>query len=283
MAASLVASKQKRWLFVILILTALFLFAGCSANGDRAELVLYTTTSVYDSGLLDYLLQDFNRAKVKVVAVGTGEALRNAELGNADLVLVHAPDLEAAYIEKGVIEKRIPIAINYFLITGPEEDPAKVADAKTAAEALKKIFMTRSPFVSRGDNSGTHLKELSLWEKAGVHPEENPNYLESGQGMAETLRLASEKRAYTLTDPATFAATKGLDLKAFSIKDKELINIYSVGLISRKVIGEERYGLARELFAYLTSDEALKKIESFAKKFKDATGVNVYEPVTGEN
>lgn len=282
MVASSVASKQKRWFFGLLLFTSFFLVTGCLTNQNETELVLYTTTSVYDSGLLDCLLKDFKRARVKMVAVGTGEALRNAELGNADLVFVHAPDLEAAYIKKGVIEKRAPIAINYFLIAGPEEDPAKVADAKNITEALSRIYKTRTPFISRGDGSGTHLKELSLWKKAGINPQDNPNYVQSGQGMAETLRLASEKRAYTLTDPATFVVTKGIGLRAFSFNDREMLNVYSVALVSSKLIGKKRYSLANELFTYLTSKEALKKIESFSRKLKSADGIFVFNPVAGE-
>jgi tungstate transport system substrate-binding protein len=151
-------------------------------------------------------------------------------------------------------------------------------DASTAIDAFKRIYEARAAFVSRGDGSGTHLKELSLWKEAGIDPRKNPNYFESGQGMAETLRIASEKKAYTLTDPATFLTTRGLGLRAFFIRDKKLLNVYSVALVSKKIIGRSRYELAKKLYAYLLSRKTARKIDCFSKKYEKSFGIIIYEP-----
>jgi len=157
---------------------------------------------VYDSGLLDRLLAPFPHP-VQVLAVGTGQALRPAERKDVDAVLVHAPDLEGEALARGRIAQGLCLAENRFLLAGPEEDPARVREAREVLEALRRIARAQAPFVSRGDRSGTHLKELELWRRAGIAPK-GPWYLESGAGMAQTLVLAAEKGAYTLTYLATF-------------------------------------------------------------------------------
>ncbi len=196
---------------------------------------LATTTSVYDSGLLDALLLPFTQAtgtRVEVLAVGSGQALRLAERGDVEAVLSHAPELEREGLKRGYIAQPLCLAQNAFLLVGPKEDPARVREAKGILEAFRRL--AQAPFVSRGDRSGTHLKERELWAKAGVKPHP-PWYLEAGAGMGQTLVLAAEKRAYTLTDPATFLRQKErLDLLPLYARDEALLlNQYTFFLAPR--------------------------------------------------
>lgn len=255
----------KKTLLLLILVLAVFL-ALSGKVPDRKVVYLYTTTSVYDSGLLDFLLKDFTSYDVKVIAVGTGEALKNAELGNADVLIVHSPELEKSYLKKGVITKRVPIAYNYFVVVGPLNDPAGVSRKRNALEAFRAIYESSSSFVTRADNSGTYFKEVSIWEKLGLNPSKNPGYFESGLGMAETLKLAEEKGAYTLTDLGTLAQVKAPDLRVFFFPDQEMKNIYSVCLVSSSIIGKDRYERARRLFSYLTSQWAAKKIDYFSQE-----------------
>jgi tungstate transport system substrate-binding protein len=195
--------------------------AAASASTSSTQLILATTTSLQDSGLLDVLVPAFQKASgltVKTVAVGTGQALTMGQEGNADVLFVHAPTQEQTFI----------VAHNYFWIVGPKADPAGVAGAASATDAFKKIAAAQAPFVSRGDKSGTNTKELALWKDAGVTPS-GSWYIQSGQGMGPTLQIASEKSAYTLTDTATFLASQSkLQLEALMKGNKALINVYSV-------------------------------------------------------
>jgi tungstate transport system substrate-binding protein len=218
---------------------------------------LATTTSVYDSGLLDRLLAPFPQ-RVQVLSVGTGQALRLAERKDVDAVLVHAPDLEAQALKKGHIAEGLCLAENHFLLAGPKEDPAQVRAARDVLEALRRIAQAQAPFVSRGDRSGTHLKELELWRRAGLSPRK-PWYLESGAGMAQTLVLAAEKGAYTLTDPATFLTVgkkRGLEA-LYGREDPLLQNRYSYYLVPASP-GEEK---AEALRHFLASEEAARLVE----------------------
>ncbi len=195
------------------------------------ELILATTTSTRDSGLLELLIPKFEAASgyiVKVVAVGTGQALKMGEEGNADVLLVHSPKAELDLMDKGFGKDRVLVMHNDFIIVGPAADPAGIAGSPTAVEAFQKIQTGGSIFVSRADDSGTHKMELNLWRLAEVTPGSEA-YLETGQGMGDTLRIASEKGAYTLTDRATYLALSStLDLKVLVEGDKALLNIYHV-------------------------------------------------------
>src|SRR4030042_1167260 len=176
---------------------------------DRPDLILATTTSTQDSGVLDALVPAFQDATgyvVKVVAVGTGQALKMGEEGNADVLLVHAPASEKDFMSKGSGMDRKLVMHNDFILVGPVGDPAAIKGA-AAAEAFAKIAAAAAPFISRGDDSGSHKMELGLWKKASVEPA-GDWYQESGQGMGATLQIASEKTAYTLTDRATYLANK---------------------------------------------------------------------------
>jgi tungstate transport system substrate-binding protein len=173
-----------------------------SAAGQSRSVILSTTTSTQDSGLLDVLVPMFERQTgytVKTVSVGTGQALALAARGEADVALVHAPEVEKTYVAEGKLSNRRLVMYNDFVVVGPEADPARIKGEKSAAAALKRIAESGARFVSRGDKSGTHTLELTLWKRAGVAPAA-PWYIESGQGMGATLGIADDRRAYTITD-----------------------------------------------------------------------------------
>jgi len=231
-------------------------------------MTLATTTSVENSGLLDALLPGFEQGSgiaVKVVAVGTGAALRIAREGNADLVFVHDPKSEEAFVSEGFGLERIPVMFNYFWIAGPAADPAGIKGASPEA-AFRKIAEARTPFVSRGDKSGTHEKEKSLWAAAGIAPAEEW-YLESGQGMIETLRIASQKGAYTLTDNATFLFhRRDLDLAPLIIGSDLLLNPYSlIPLNPAKNPGLKKEEAAA-LVSFFASAAARETIAAYGKE-----------------
>ena len=217
-----------------------------------------TTTSLYATGLLDYLADQFYReypnVRIDFIAVGSGEALKRAAKGDACMVFVHAPSLEREYIEKGVLEQHRIVAYNFFVVVGPQDDPAGVRGAKSAAEVFMKIYVAgeegKATFVSRGDYSGTHVKEMSIWRLASLNPRGRPWYRESGAGMAQTLVIANELRAYTLSDIGTYLKLKKdgklPNLEILYSNDTELINIYSIYIV-KSCTGEERK--YAELFA----------------------------------
>ena len=201
------------------------------AQTSRAPVILATTTSTQDSGLLDVLVPLFERDSgltVKTIAVGTGQSLALAGRGEADVVLVHAPDLEKKYVSEGKLLNRRLVMYNDFVIIGPTDDPAGIKNSTSAAQAMKAIANSGSRFVSRGDNSGTNILEKTLWKMAGVQPAA-PWYIESGQGMGMTLGVADDRNAYTLTDRGTYLAyQKRLRLPILVQGDRPLLNIYSV-------------------------------------------------------
>jgi tungstate transport system substrate-binding protein len=201
------------------------------AQAQSSTVILSTTTSTQDSGLLDVLVPMFEKKTgmtVKTISVGTGQALALAARGEADVALVHAPSVERKYVEEGKMRNRRLVMYNDFVIIGPEDDPAKIKGMPKAVDALKRIAETQSRFVSRGDKSGTHVLEQGLWKQAGVEPK-GAWYIESGQGMGQTLGIANDRRAYTITDRGTWLAfQKHISLPILVEKDKPLLNIYSV-------------------------------------------------------
>ena len=215
-------------ILAILISFNLFL-ASCKKNIDT-EVILATTTSTYDSGLLDELLPAFEEEtgyKVKPIAVGTGEAIAMGERGEADVILVHARSAEDEFVENGYGVNRKDVMHNDFVIVGPEDDPANIKGL-IAVEAFKVLSQTENLFVSRGDNSGTNKKEITIWGKAGISPE-GEWYIESGQGMGATLRIADEKQAYTMTDRGTYLSQEeSLSLIVLVEGDEILFNPYGV-------------------------------------------------------
>ena len=201
--------------------------------GEAASksVILSTTTSTQDSGLLDVLVPLFEKksgTRVKTISVGTGQALALATKGEADVALVHAPSLEKKYVAEGKLTNRRLVMYNDFIILGPANDPAKIKSTKSSAEAMKRVAASASRFVSRGDNSGTHNLEKSLWKNAGIQPK-GEWYIESGQGMGATLGIANDRNAYTISDRATYLAfRKRVTLAVLLESDKPLLNIYSV-------------------------------------------------------
>jgi len=217
--------------FLFLIGTLVTSSPAIAGEAREKNVILSTTTSTQDSGLLDVLVPLFEKQtgySVKTISVGTGQALILAAKGDADVTLVHAPSLEKKYLAEGKLLNRRLVMYNDFVIIGPKDDPAKVKSVKTARAALKHIEQARAGFVSRGDNSGTHNLEKSLWQQAGIEPR-GSWYIESGQGMGATLGIAEERAAYTLADRGTYLAFgKRLTLPILLEGDKLLLNIYSV-------------------------------------------------------
>jgi tungstate transport system substrate-binding protein len=215
---------------VLLVILSILSLA-VPAAAQSATVILSTTTSTQDSGLLDVLVPMFEKRTgmtVKTISVGTGQALALAARGEADVALVHAPSVERKYVEEGKMRNRRLVMYNDFVVIGPEDDPAKIKGMAKAVDALKRIAGTQSRFVSRGDKSGTHVLELGLWKQAGVEPK-GAWYIESGQGMGQTLGIANDRRAYTITDRGTWLAfQKRISLPILVEKDKLLLNIYSV-------------------------------------------------------
>jgi tungstate transport system substrate-binding protein len=216
---------------LLALIVTLSLVHSAAAQAPSTTVILSTTTSTQDSGLLDVLVPAFERKSgytVKTISVGTGQALALAARGEADVTLAHAPSLEKKYVAEGKMTNRRLVMYNDFLIIGPQDDPAKIKGEKSAVAALKKIAATGSRFVSRGDKSGTHTLELALWKQAGVAPAA-PWYIESGQGMGGTLGIADDRSAYTITDRATLLAfSKRVRLVPMVEGDRPLLNIYSV-------------------------------------------------------
>jgi tungstate transport system substrate-binding protein len=250
-----IMKNQPHWLVVLTLALALLLGA-CASPATPApatqapaatqaasqpatpvikDLILATTTSTQDSGLLDVLVPMFEQQTgyvVKTVAVGTGAALQMGQEGNADVLLVHAPAAEKPLVEQGYVNDRRLVMHNDFIIVGPSSDPAGIKGTKTAAEAFRKISDTGAPFISRGDDSGTNKMELTLWKSASITPQ-GDWYSQSGQGMGATLKIASEKQGYTLTDRATYLANKSvLDLDILVEGDPALLNVYHVMVVN---------------------------------------------------
>ncbi|RNB86035.1 tungsten ABC transporter substrate-binding protein [Brevibacillus panacihumi] len=237
--------------------------APAPSAGEKKEIILATTTSTQDSGLLDALLPVFEQQSgitVKVIAVGTGQAIKLGEEGNADVLLVHSRKAEDEFVEKGFGINAFDVMYNQFYIVGPAEDPAGIKGVQSAKEAMAKIAEKQSPFVSRGDDSGTDKKEKSIWKEAAITPE-GSWYVSSGQGMGETLQMADEMRAYTLTDEATFLSRK-LNLEVLVQGDKSLLNPY--GIIQVKSSAKPEEGM--QLIRFFTEEQGQKLIGEFGKE-----------------
>lgn len=255
---------------LIYLLVMLVILAACApAAPANKDLILATTTSTQDSGLLDELVPVFQEDTgyvVKTVAVGTGEALEMGRQGNADVLLVHAPASEKELMDEGYGSERLLVMHNDFIIVGPPADPAAIKGTPTAVEAFQKIAAAKAPFISRGDDSGTHKMELAIWKKAGITPE-GDWYQESGQGMGATLKIASEKQAYTLTDRATYLANKdtlGLDILVEG--DAGLLNVYHVIVVNPEKYPKVNVDGAKAFATFLTSKATQALIGEFGKE-----------------
>ncbi|MFQ5905817.1 MAG: substrate-binding domain-containing protein [bacterium] len=258
-----------RWHVILLL--CILLVSSCrevTSESQPLRLRLATTTSTENTGLLYEILPPFERmfnVKVDVIAVGTGKALKLAENGDVDAVLVHAREAEDAFVASGFGVNRRDLMYNDFIIAGPEEDPANVRGLKDAARAFVMIAKNRASFVSRGDDSGTHKKELAIWRESGLTPS-RAWYIESGQGMGPTLQIADEKRAYCLTDRGTYLAFKEkLDLAIVCQGDRRLFNPYGIIAVSPALHPDARYVHAMALIGWLTSPRCQRMIGEFKR------------------
>ena len=235
---------------------------------DASRLVLATTTSTQDSGLLDYLLPMFEKefnTKVDVIAVGTGQALQIGKDGNADVLMVHARSQEDAFMKAGDGVRRVDVMYNDFILIGPESDPAKIKGIASAADAFKKIAEAKATFISRGDKSGTNTKELAIWKAAGIDPAGASWYVSAGQGMGEVLTMADEQQAYTLSDRATYLTRtkKGLGLKILVEKGNDLLNPYGVIAVNPNKGPQINADLGTKFIDWIISVPTQEKIKEF--------------------
>jgi tungstate transport system substrate-binding protein len=262
-------------LFLLLIAS---MFGGCIQ--EENEIVMATTTSTYDSGLLDYLLpvfEDEYGIEVKVVPVGTGRALEYGRRGDVDVILVHSPEDEKSFVSDGFGTERHCVMYNDFLIVGPKDDPAGIK-GKTAIHALRRILNTDSQFISRGDSSGTHKKELALWGIAGGYHNLGSWYVETGTGMGKTLLVASEKEGYTLVDRGTYTSMKkSVNLDILVSGDELLTNPYGIMAVNPETSPGVNNAGAQKLITWIMSDEAQQMIADFTKD-----GEQLFVPLHGE-
>jgi len=261
---------RRRWLPLVLSLAIFaFLQKPVTADSSSTRIRMATTTSTDNSGLLEYLLPHFEEQSgfiVDVIAVGTGKALKLAERGDVDIILVHAPAAEKTFVDAGWGVNRRAVMVNDFLIVGPPADPAGLKNATSLTDALKRLKQNQGTFVSRGDDSGTHKKELELWTLADGQPQA-PYHLETGQGMEATLRIAHEKQAYTLTDRGTFLAVGApMDLVPVFESDARLENPYSIIVVNPARHSHVKYLASMRLLAWMTSREGQALIGAFRKE-----------------
>lgn len=277
--------KLRKLLFFTLMALVFLFVAACGNNDEKADggddktgkeetevtdLILATTTSTQDTGLLEELLVPMFEEKypynVQIIAVGTGQALEMGKRGEADVLLTHAPEAEKELVDNGDVINYKRVMYNDFIIVGPADDPAGIK-GKSVEEAFKTIHEKQATFVSRGDDSGTHKKELSIWESAGINPEENKNYIETGQGMGNTLRVASEKNAYVLTDRGTYLAQKENypDMEIMVEGDEQLLNIYHVMQVNPEKSDKINEKGAKAWVEFMIDDEVQDAIEEFGK------------------
>lgn len=253
---------------MILVLGCLLAVGLAQANEavEKPAIRLATTTSTENSGLLGVLMPAFEHDtgyKVHVIAVGTGKALRMGQDGDVDVVLVHAPAAEQAFVEAGYGVQRRGVMYNDFVIVGPQEDPASVARSSSGSDALARISKSSAIFISRGDDSGTNKKELALWKDAGIDPHGNW-YREAGQGMGKVLQMAGELSAYSLTDRGTWLAFQNkLPLRIIYQGDPGLFNPYGIIAVNPQRYPDINYAGAQELINWITSTAGQQLIGSY--------------------
>ena len=257
---------MKKLFFVLLVASSILISCGSVASTNK-ELLLVSTTSTQDSGLLDVLLPAFTTKTgytVQLVAVGSGQALKLGERGNADVILLHSPAAEKEFMANGFGVDRRLVMHNDFVIVGPPSDPASLRTQPTLAAVFNKIYSSASIFVSRGDESGTNVKELALWKQAGLDPHGQPWYLETGQGQGVTLSVASEKSAYAITDRATYLAYQAnINLKILVEGDPALLNVYHVITVNPAKWPKINLAGAKAFADYITSPDGQKLIAEF--------------------
>jgi len=277
--------RSSKIIITLMIAAMIVVFGGTSvfAAPKQKNIILATTTSTQDSGLLDVLIPIFEKQTgyfVKTIAVGSGQAMKMGEKGEADVMLVHSPDAEKKFIADGFGVNRQLIMHNDFIIVGPGTDPAKVKGVKSSAEAMKMIAKAESLFLSRGDNSGTHAKEKTLWKKAEITPAGQKWYQETGMGMGQTLNVAAEKKGYTLADRGTYLALKknlGLDILVEG--DAALLNIYHVIEVNSAKWPKANADGAKAFAAFMVSKNTQDIIKTFGV---DKFGSPLFFPDAGK-
>lgn len=272
--------KRNTKIIALIVAVVVISFVYVNLMRQQNSIIVSTTTSLYDTGLLDAMENDYLAAfniKLNIIAAGTGQALQAAERGDADVVLVHAPSTEYTFLLEGVVGARKIIAYNYFIVVGPADDPAGIKGL-SAKDAFKKIATTGSLFISRADNSGTNTKELSIWKSDNINPSGKPWYLESGAGMGQTLTIASEKEAYTISDTGTylkFETDKLINLVVLVDKTTDLLNVYSVMAVNPENNPNVKFDGALKFIDYLISGRGQSFIGDFGK---DLYGVSLFTP-----
>jgi tungstate transport system substrate-binding protein len=274
---------MNKWLRVGLFCLLLFMAGISSVQALPKNIILATTTSTQDSGLLDVLIPIFEKKTdyfVKTIAVGSGQAMAMGQKGEADVLLVHSPEAEKKFIAEGYGINRRIIMHNDYVIAGPSEDPAKLKGMKSSLEALKKIASAKGLFLSRGDNSGTHAKEKAIWKAAGVNPEGEKWYQQTGLGMGQTLSVAAEKKGYTLADRGTYLSLKknlGLDILVEG--DAILLNIYHVIGVNPAKWPKVNSAGAKAFADFMVSKETQEIIKTFGV---DKFGSPLFFPDAGK-
>jgi len=247
---------------------------------SESRIRMASTTSLHNSGFLDYILPKFEKItgiKIDVIAVGTGAAIEIGKRGDTDIVFVHSKEDELKAVEEGYFVNRHDVMYNDFVIIGPKDDPVNIKGLKSAEEAFKRIAQEGFTFVSRGDRSGTHVKELYIWKKLGLSPKGQKWYLEVGQGMEKTQRIANEKRAYTLTDRATWLSSKDKDRLEMALLlegDPILFNQYGIMAVNPKLHKTAKYNEAMRFIEWIISKEGKEIISGF----KDKNGNALFIP-----
>ena len=266
------------------IVFALLFVAGItSIKAEPKTIILATTTSTQDSGLLDVLLPIFEKQIgyfVKTIAVGSGQAMAMGQKGEADVLLVHSPAAEKKFIAEGYGINRRLVMHNDFIVVGPPEDPAKIRGMRSASESFKKIASAKALFLSRADKSGTHVKEMDIWKAAGVKPEEEKWYQQTGLGMGQTLSVAAEKKGYTLADRGTYLALmKNLGLDILVEGDAILLNIYHVIEVNPSRWPKVNASGAKAFAVFMLSKETQNIIRTFGV---DKFGSPLFFPDAGK-
>jgi tungstate transport system substrate-binding protein len=300
---------RTRWLLSVLLVALVVVAGACGTSDDEQsgkvaapqatqasqavtprpkpaipEIIVSTTTSTVDSGLLDALQPIFEEQtgyRLTILSQGSGAALKTGERGEADVVLAHSPDAEQAFMAGGHGVRRELVMHNDFIVVGPPKDPANVKSAADVDDAMRQIAASGSTFVSRGDNSGTHALELKLWKNAGVEPSGKGWYRESGTGMGQTLQIASEKAGYTITDRATYLSQqRNLLLDPVREKDVALLNVYHVIQVDPKKSGKVNAEGAAAFIDFLIAPETQKRIGEFGM---DKFGQPLFVPDYGKD
>ena len=247
-------------------LVSVFFLVICLSTNASENLMLSTTTSTENSGLVKVLNLAFEEkygVKVKVIAAGTGKALKIGSRGDVDVVLVHAPLSELKYVKEGYFIDRRAVMHNDFVIIGPSSDPADLSGTNSVVDAMKKLMSAKVRFVSRGDDSGTHKKELALWKDAKLSPIGNW-YIQAGQGMGAVIKMADELMAYTLTDRGTYLAFKNkIHLKVLYEGDEVLFNPYHIMAVNPERFDNVQYGLAKQYIQFVTGKQGQLIIQNF--------------------